>query len=51
MTGLALAFAFKVLGDFSVRRDGAVVALPQSRKTRALLAYLSVIEKPQRRPP
>jgi pimeloyl-ACP methyl ester carboxylesterase/class 3 adenylate cyclase/tetratricopeptide (TPR) repeat protein len=49
MTGLALAFAFKVLGDFSVRRDGAVVVLPQSRKTRALLAYLSVIGKPQRR--
>ena len=46
---MALAFAFKVLGDFSVRRDGAVVALPQSRKTRALLAYLAVIEKPQRR--
>ncbi len=45
----ALAFEFKVLGDFSVRRDGAVVALPQSRKTRALLAYLALQENPQRR--
>ena len=49
MTGLSSAFEIRVLGDFSVRCDGAAVSLPQSRKTRALLAYLAVLEKPQRR--
>jgi pimeloyl-ACP methyl ester carboxylesterase/tetratricopeptide (TPR) repeat protein len=46
---LSLAFEVRVLGDFTVRRDGEPVILPQSRKTRALLAYLAVIQKPQRR--
>lgn len=32
--------SIRLLGDFEVLRDGAPVALPQSRKTRALLAYL-----------
>lgn len=32
----------QVLGEFSVLRDGACVALPRSRKTRALLAYLAL---------
>lgn len=38
MTALELQF----LGDFEVRRDGRAVPLPPSRKTRALLAYLSL---------
>ncbi len=44
-----MALEFKVLGDFSVWRDGTAVVLPQSRKTRALLAYLAMQAKPQRR--
>lgn len=36
MDGLELRF----LGDFEVRRDGRALALPPSRKTKALLAYL-----------
>jgi pimeloyl-ACP methyl ester carboxylesterase len=43
------ALEFKVLGDFSVWRDGVAADLPQSRKTRALLAYLAMQDKPQRR--
>lgn len=39
----------KVLGEFAVRRDGEPVPLPPSRKTRALLAYLVVTARPQRR--
>jgi DNA-binding SARP family transcriptional activator len=46
---VGLAFEIRVLGDLSVWRDGAPVSLPQSRKTRALLAYLAVLRKPQRR--
>ena len=34
--------AFRFLGDFEVARDGESIALPASRKTRALLAYLSL---------
>lgn len=33
---------FRFLGDFEVRRDGRPQPLPPSRKTRALLAYLSL---------
>lgn len=33
---------FRFLGDFDVRREGRALALPPSRKTRALLAYLSL---------
>ena len=39
----------KVLGDLQVLRDGAAVALPPSRKTRALLAYLALTRCPHRR--
>ncbi len=35
-----MALRFHFLGDLTVLRDGAVLALPPSRKTRALLAYL-----------
>jgi DNA-binding SARP family transcriptional activator/pimeloyl-ACP methyl ester carboxylesterase len=38
------AVRIKVLGDFAVTRDGVAVDLPQSKKTRALLAYLAVTE-------
>ncbi|HYG86019.1 MAG TPA: alpha/beta fold hydrolase [Azospirillum sp.] len=38
-----------VLGTLRVMRGGQVVPLPPSRKTRALLAYLAVQGRPQRR--
>jgi len=39
----------RLLGELEVCRDGEAVALPPSRKTRALLAYLAATNKPQRR--
>jgi DNA-binding SARP family transcriptional activator/tetratricopeptide (TPR) repeat protein len=39
----------KYLGDFEVLRDGQPVGLPPSRKTRALLAYLSLNQRHFRR--
>lgn len=39
----------RVLGDFQVLSHGAPVDLPQSRKTRALLAYLAVTGKRHQR--
>jgi pimeloyl-ACP methyl ester carboxylesterase/DNA-binding SARP family transcriptional activator len=39
----------RLLGELEVCRDGAQVALPQSRKTRALLAFLVMHNAPQRR--
>lgn len=42
-------FQIEVLGEFNVRRGGQLLALPQSKKTRALLAYLAVVGKSQRR--
>ena len=41
--------AIKYLGDFQVLRDGREVNLPPSRKTRALLAYLSLNQRKFRR--
>ena len=41
--------AIKYLGDFQVLRDGGEVNLPPSRKTRALLAYLSLNQRRFRR--
>ncbi|MCO5066176.1 MAG: transcriptional regulator [Rhizobiaceae bacterium] len=38
--------AIKLLGAFSVERDGVPVALPQSRKVRSLLGYLALAERP-----
>ncbi|TAH50653.1 MAG: transcriptional regulator, partial [Betaproteobacteria bacterium] len=32
----------RLLGPLSVRRDGAELALPASRKVRALIAYLAL---------
>jgi pimeloyl-ACP methyl ester carboxylesterase/DNA-binding SARP family transcriptional activator len=38
-----------VLGELRVARDGKPVSLPRSKKTRALLAFLVVSGRPQRR--
>lgn len=46
---MANGLEIRLLGELEVRRDGAPVALPQSKKTRALLAYLAVQRAPQRR--
>jgi DNA-binding SARP family transcriptional activator len=43
------AIEIRVVGDFAVYRGGELVTLPQSKKTRCLLAYLAVVERPQRR--
>jgi DNA-binding SARP family transcriptional activator len=45
MSGLELRF----LGEFKVIRDGQAMTLPPSRKTRALLAYLSLSQQRFRR--
>ena len=42
-------FEVRLLGEFELRRGGAAVALPASRKTRALLAYLLLTARPVRR--
>ena len=39
----------KVLGELMVLRDGQEITLPPSKKTRALLAYLAVVNRRQRR--
>lgn len=44
-----MPLAIQVLGDLTVLRDGKQVALPPSKKTRALLAYLVLTDRPQRR--
>jgi len=46
---LAPKVEIRVLGGLSVSRGGAETPLPPSRKTRALVAYLAVVERPQRR--
>jgi len=43
------ALQVQVLGPLAVRRDGAAVALPQSKKTRGLLAYLAITGRSHRR--
>ena len=43
------ALQVRVLGPLSVRRDGEPVRLPQSKKTRALLAYLAITGREHRR--
>lgn len=42
-------FELQLIGPLAVRRDGAPRALPPSRKTRALLAFLAISGKPERR--
>lgn len=39
----------EVLGELNVRQQGQLLPLPPSKKTRALLGYLAVVERPQRR--
>ena len=39
----------RMLGDFAVLRDGKAAVLPPSKKTRALLAYLALSDRPVRR--
>lgn len=39
----------QTLGELTVKRDGKSVALPASKKTRALLAYLVLTRRPHRR--
>lgn len=41
--------AIQTLGELAVSRDGAALPLPASKKTRALLAYLVLTARPQRR--
>jgi pimeloyl-ACP methyl ester carboxylesterase/DNA-binding SARP family transcriptional activator len=43
------SLSIRLLGEFQVVRDGTPVALPPSRKTRALLAYLVVTGRRHRR--
>jgi DNA-binding SARP family transcriptional activator/TolB-like protein/tetratricopeptide (TPR) repeat protein len=47
-SGRAVASSWEVrlLGPLSVRRDGAAVTLPKSRKVRALFAYLALSPRP-----
>lgn len=49
MDAKAAPLQFRLLGKFEVLRGGAAIPLPQSRKTRALLAYLAACDRPQRR--
>jgi DNA-binding SARP family transcriptional activator/tetratricopeptide (TPR) repeat protein len=39
----------RLLGTLELRRDGRIVALPRSKKTRALLAYLAATGRPHSR--
>ncbi len=39
----------RLLGEMTVAKDGELRALPQSKKTRALLAYLTLCDGPHRR--
>lgn len=48
-TGSTTPLEIKLFGGLEIRRDGVAVALPQSKKTRALLAYLILKGTPQRR--
>jgi DNA-binding SARP family transcriptional activator len=41
--------AIRMMGELAVERDGEPLALPPSKKTRALLAYLVATRRPQRR--
>ncbi|MFN8643969.1 MAG: AAA family ATPase [Candidatus Binatia bacterium] len=45
----ALVLHLRLLGEMELNRDGRRLALPPSKKTRALLAYLVVTQRPQRR--
>jgi pimeloyl-ACP methyl ester carboxylesterase/DNA-binding SARP family transcriptional activator len=44
-----VGLSIQTLGELTVRRDGQVLQLPASKKTRALLAYLALTARPHRR--
>lgn len=46
---IARQFRVQLLDELLVVRDGVLTPLPQSRKTRALLAYLALADRPLRR--
>ena len=48
-TGDIGTLELRLLGEMTLTRDGEPLALPQSKKTRALLAYLAVTGRPHRR--
>lgn len=49
MTAMNEGIEIRVLGELEIVRDGVTVDLPPSRKTRALLGYLALAERPVRR--
>ncbi|WP_163269548.1 alpha/beta fold hydrolase [Chelativorans alearense] len=44
-----MSLEIRVLGDLTVLHNGEASPLPPSKKTRALLAYLALTDRPQRR--
>tara|TARA_R110001583_G_scaffold99082_1_gene244346 strand:- start:39171 stop:40757 length:1587 start_codon:yes stop_codon:yes gene_type:complete len=44
-----MGISINLLGELSVYRDGELVKLPSSKRTRALLAYLAMTARPHRR--
>ena len=44
-----MSISIKTIGEFSVALDGVSLPLPKSKRTRALLAYLAVTDRPHRR--
>lgn len=44
-----MGIAVNLLGELSIYRDGVLVKLPASKRTRALLAYLAFTARPHRR--
>lgn len=44
-----MSIEIQMLGEFSILRDGKKSKLTQSKRTRALIAYLAVNSRPQRR--
>ncbi|MCB2068484.1 MAG: hypothetical protein KDF67_01960, partial [Ottowia sp.] len=49
MTDTRETLQLTLLGELGLRREGGAIPLPASRKTRALLAFLALNPKPQRR--
>jgi DNA-binding SARP family transcriptional activator len=48
-TGKARGLRIRLLGELAIFRNGSAMALPPSKKTRALLAYLAATGKPHLR--
>ncbi len=46
---MGAALTIRLLGEFSVVRDGRTAEFPPSKKTRALLAYLAMVTREHRR--